>query len=152
MKRFLFLFLILPLILGGCVQPQITPDLATFLEADKTNEIPYTDDFKCLDFAEELCLNAKEKGLKVGIVFVFFENSSKEKKYHALNVFDTDEGLVFIDCSTGRDAIVNVEIGKPYSTSYSKTTNEEYSATLSATSTLGKEVIDYIIVWDIEDI
>lgn len=136
MKRFLPFLLILPLILGGCVQPQ--PNLATFLEADKTDEIPYTDGFKCLEFAEELYSNAQEEGLNVGIVFVFFENGGNS--YHALNVFDTNEGLVFVDCSTGQDAIAKVEIGKPYSTSYSQTTNGGNSTIAS----MGKGIIsDY---------
>jgi len=136
MKKFLPLLLIFSLIIGGCTQPQITPDLATFLEADKTEEIPYTDDFKCLEFAERLYFNAKEGGLKVGIVFVFFENSNN---YHALNVFDTDEGLIFVDCSTRRDAIASVEIGRFYSTSYSKTT----------IASIGEgSVSDYKIIWE----
>lgn len=142
MKRFIPFLLIFPLIAGACAQP--SPDLATFLETDKTDEIPYADGFKCLEFAEELYFNAQEEGLKVGIVFVFLENSYQDKKYHALNVFDTDEGFVFVDCSTGRDAIASVEIGKPYSTLYSETTNGGSSTIASK----GRKITDYKIIWE----
>jgi hypothetical protein len=136
-------WLIIPLIIFFLIPS--TGDVTSFLEADKTNEISYIHqvddyfvegDFVCHDYAETLYYNAREEGLIIGYVSVKFESG-----YHALNVFLTKEGLVFVDCSTGHDAIVNLEVNKPYSYTYSDGFGS-YAA-------IGSLVIDYEIFWDI---
>lgn len=120
-----------------------TPDNPiAFLEADKTNEIPYTEDFKCHDFAATLFENAEAEGLEVGYVSVHLGDYD----FHALNVFNTDEGLIFIDNSGGHDAFVMLEVGKPYMMQYS-VNGGAYASTILD----GELIVGYRIIWDMED-
>ena len=91
-------------------------DVVNFLKSDKTDEIPYTDEFSCMEFAATVHNNAEEKGLRCAVAIVEFEDIR-----HACNVFKTvDRGVVFSDSAGSRqgyyprDSFVKVQIGKPY--------------------------------------
>lgn len=139
------ILLLLAMLSSLFAQPQVPTynGLTAFLEADKTNEISRSEDFGCLDFATAIYHNAKAEGMRVAVVLVLYP----EGVGHALNAFYTiDKGLVFIDCSTGWDAIAQIEIDEPYSTSYSQTVgNKSFAA-----GTVGSIIVDYRIVWDID--
>lgn len=137
MKRLLFILAAL-LVLASCAAVTSYDDLVVFLEADLTDEIPYTKDFQCHDFAVTLFENAEAEGLEVGFVSVWFG----EYDYHALNVFDTDEGWVFVDCSMGRDVFIILEVGNPYVYQYSD--NGAYVGIAFE----GKPIVEYRIIWD----
>lgn len=92
-------------------------DLMTFLESDQTDTIPYSKpDFVCGHFKDTLMANAEQAGIECGGVCVLFDDGG----CHAINAFETvDMGIVFVDCSVGHDALVRLEVGKPYMYSYS---------------------------------
>lgn len=146
MKKLLLVILVSLLVLASCAAVTSYGDVVAFLEADKTNAIPYTKDFQCHDFASTLFNNAEAEGLEVGFVSVWFG----EYDYHALNVFDTDEGLVFVDCSMGYDAFVTLEVGEPYIITYSETTDGKVVTTV-AIGFGGKPIVEYRTIWDMED-
>jgi hypothetical protein len=69
--------------------------LITFLDADRTDEIPYSESWKCGNYAEQLH-NKAEAGY-IRAAFVALELQDQDIG-HALNAFETtDRGLVFID-------------------------------------------------------
>ena len=71
-----------------------------FLLADDTNQLPYTYNFVCGDFAERIYDDAEARGIRAAFVVVHFSDGSTP---HALNAFHTtDRGLVYTD-STGTD-------------------------------------------------
>lgn len=86
--------------------------LLAFLKVDKTDEIPYTSNFVCSDFAVRVHNNAEKAGIKMG--WCCSKNCN-----HAWNVVNTtDKGIVYIDC-TGvsggaryQDKILNVKENK----------------------------------------
>ncbi|MCC4768848.1 hypothetical protein FXV91_01130 [Methanosarcina sp. DH2] len=92
--------------------------LLMFLEADKTDELPYTSTYVCSDFAKALHDNSEAAGIKAGWVGAIGAN-------HAFNVFETtDKGTVYIDCTgvpggaTLQDKQLDVVIGQPLSGKY----------------------------------
>ena len=89
-----------------------------FLQADKTDERPYTSTYVCSDFAKALHDNAEATGIKTGWVGAIGAD-------HAFNIFETtDKGTVYIDCTgvpggaTLQDKQLNVVIGQPLSGKY----------------------------------
>jgi len=57
--------------------------------------------YVCADFAEEVHNNAEAAGIVAGWVGIRFEGTDEG---HAINAFETiDKGLVYIDCTNGRD-------------------------------------------------
>ena len=93
--------------------------LRQFLSTDQTDRIPYNDStFVCGDSAERLFNNAEKAGIRVGYVFIEFENDATA---HACNAFQTtDRGIVYIDdtgTTTGSinaDKTVDLTVGKSY--------------------------------------
>jgi len=93
-------------------------ELKIFLEIDDTNKMRYNDSFDCSGFAIELFKRSRANGIRCGIVEIEYD---KNLTGHMLNVFQTDNGLIFIDMTgnengTGKDKISYVEIGKNYGT------------------------------------
>lgn len=88
-------------------------ELKSFLLLEKTDEIPYIENFfECASFAEEVHNNAEARGIRSAFVALFF---SDEFTGHALNAFHTtDKGLVYIDCSVGTDTVAYIEEEKEY--------------------------------------
>ena len=62
------------------------PTLDEFLSFDKTNEIPYSEDFKCVEFSERLVANAQRFGIESEVVYVFFRNEGG-MVFHAIVYF-----------------------------------------------------------------
>ncbi len=141
MKVLLVVLIALTLVIGGCVIPIPIPisiswidsldlknnsdaedvpwsALKAFLKRDKTDELTYSDNFVCADFAVTLHNNAEKAGIKAGVVSIDF----MDDRGHALNAFDTtDRGLLYIDVTGTRsnfpcssDTTVVMEIGKVY--------------------------------------
>jgi len=78
-------------------------ELKAFLYSDTTNLNHYVDGgpvgYICTDFAETVHNNAEVAGIRAAWVSVTFEG---ETEGHVLNAFETsDEGLVYIDCTSG---------------------------------------------------
>jgi len=101
-------------------------EMAAFIKADATDTRDYIRDgknaFVCSDFAEMVHNNAEAAGIRAGWVGIRFQGTEEG---HAINVFDTaDRGLVYIDCTNGRDAddedinswdtVAYIETGKKY--------------------------------------
>jgi hypothetical protein len=79
--------------------------MVAFIKADATDTRDYIEDgeyaFVCADFAEEVHNNAEAAGIRAGWVGIKFQGSEEG---HAINAFETtDRGLVYIDCTNGRD-------------------------------------------------
>jgi hypothetical protein len=92
--------------------------LIAFLEADGTDEKPYTSTYVCSDFAKTLHDSAEKNGIRAGWVGAYGCN-------HAFNVFQTtDEGTVYIDCTgvpggaTLQDKQLDVAVGQPLTGEY----------------------------------
>jgi hypothetical protein len=91
--------------------------LLSFLETDNTDKMTYVPgSFVCIDFAEMVYNNAERSGIRCGLVVLYGIR-------HACNAFQTDKGLVFIDCTglekyqTGpydKDKSVTVQLGADY--------------------------------------
>ena len=68
-------------------------EVLEFIMIDQTDKNPYTDNYKCGDFAEDVHNNAEAAGLKCGWVSI-------DGIDHACNAFETtDAGIIFIDCT-----------------------------------------------------
>ncbi|WP_440948214.1 hypothetical protein ACSAZL_08280 [Methanosarcina sp. T3] len=128
-------------------------EVLSFITSDKTDQHPYTSQYKCGDFAEDVHNNAEKSGIRCGYVLL-------DGIDHVCNVFNTtDYGLIFIDCTHGTtiihynydnlewstvvedssyDSIVKVEKGKQYKPK-SITTGEYFDS-------MGI-VTDYTIYW-----
>jgi len=78
--------------------------LKAFITADKTDEKLYMENFyMCGAFAEDVHDNAEAAGIKAAWISIDFQDGSAG---HALNAFKTtDKGLVYIDCTSSRDAL-----------------------------------------------
>ena len=93
-------------------------ELVNFIKKDKTDQIQYSDDFVCADYAELVHNNAEANGIKTAWVAISFYDNDEG---HALNAFNTlDKGLVYIDSTGGTevgpcsyDRLIGIEIGKP---------------------------------------
>jgi len=72
-------------------------ELKTFLKADLTDSTPFDNDsFVCSDYAEAVHNNAEKSGIRAAFVGVDFY---EREEGHACNAFNTDRGLVFVDCT-----------------------------------------------------
>jgi len=84
--------------------------LKAFLETDTTDEIPYVlGSFICGDFAEALHNNAEDAGIRAAYVSV----TLNQEPGHALNAFNVDGTVVFIDVGSA-DKVAYIEVGKDY--------------------------------------
>ena len=103
-------------------------EMVTFIKADATDTRQYIEDgedvFVCSDFAEQVHNNAEAAGIRAGWVGIKFQGTEEG---HAINAFETtDRGLVYVDCTNGRDiddegddikswdTIAYIETGKKY--------------------------------------
>jgi hypothetical protein len=101
--------------------------MVAFIKADPTDSKDYIEAgenaFVCADFAEQVHNNAEAAGIRAGWVSIRFAGTDDG---HAINAFETtDRGLVYIDCTNGRniqedddtkswDTIAYLETGKKY--------------------------------------
>jgi len=92
-------------------------ELKEFLQRDKTDKGIYrSGEFDCTGFAMALRDNARQEGIRAAFVEIgWYEGGG-----HAVNAFQTtDKGLVYIDCTGGKesgdyDTVGYVEMGKVY--------------------------------------
>lgn len=73
-------------------QPHSVDALITFLKNDKTNEIPYSDSFFCVQFSITLIQNLRKNGWKAGVVWA--EMSGVD---HAFVAVQTNSGVIFVE-------------------------------------------------------
>lgn len=78
-----------------------------FLMNDKTDEHPYTDEYKCFNFTLALIENATREGFTC-----FFTVVKISSRYHSICCFKTDEGLRFVEPQT--DEILWMDSRQPY--------------------------------------
>ena len=103
-------------------------ELIAFIIKDSTDVKNYIKNgpnaYVCSDFAEEVHNNAEAAGITAGWVGITFLGTEEG---HAINAFETtDKGLVYIDCTNGRnstnelteaqswDTIAYIKIGNKY--------------------------------------
>ena len=73
----------------------VTPtELITFLIEDETDSNNYTAYYRCAEFCVDVIENAEEKDYKVGFVILY---PIYEQYSHAIIVFETTTGLVFVE-------------------------------------------------------
>ena len=90
---------------------EFTPSLQEvrkILEEDKINEIPYTDDFTCIDFSFGLIQNFFKKKVYACAVYMIFGETA-----HAIVAVNTTEGIIYIEPQTD-DIIFNLKEGDDY--------------------------------------
>ena len=77
-------------------------ELVSFIKADTTDQLTYVDGVRvCADFAESVHNNAEARGIKAAWVGINFTDGGQG---HAVDAFETtDRGLVFVDCTGGKD-------------------------------------------------
>lgn len=73
-------------------------DLILFLEKDKTNEIPYSDNFDCKDFTETLIGNSFIKAYPVGVGW----DNGDGVVYHVFVTFETKDGIFWVEPQNDR--------------------------------------------------
>lgn len=73
--------------------------LQNWLTTDQTNTTKYNDpDFVCSDFAAMLLVHARTQEWKMGLVFVYGNDTSTHQGWsHAFNALVTTEGLVYVE-------------------------------------------------------
>lgn len=93
-------------------------EVIAFLALDKTDEIPYTEMFKCPSYGAVVHNNAEALGIRCAYVHVSFQG---EEFGHCCNAWATvDKGVVFTDsCGdpeiyTDNDKIVKIKAGEKY--------------------------------------
>jgi len=81
--------------------------LLAFLERDKVNENEYERwDYACVQFTHDLHNNAEAEGIRCAVVWT-------ANRGHIFNAFETvDNGVVFVDASTGLDGFAYDVDGK----------------------------------------
>ena len=80
-------------------------ELIAFIKADPTDTKNYIKSgpnvYVCADFAEDVHNNAEAAGIRAGWAGIRFQDTEEG---HAINAFETiDKGLIYIDCTNGRD-------------------------------------------------
>lgn len=73
--------------------------MQNWLALDKTNTMKYNaPDFVCSDFAAMLVVHARTQEWKMGLVFVYGNDTSTHEEWnHAFNAIVTTEGLVYVE-------------------------------------------------------
>ncbi len=71
-------------------------ELIGFIQADKTNEIQYTEEFDCQDFSEAFIKNATSQGFEARAVMVVLSNQGNVT-FHEFVEVSTINGLVWIE-------------------------------------------------------
>lgn len=70
-------------------------EVIEFIKRDKTDELLYTDTFRCGEFSRAVHNHAEKYGIKTHMVLIIYTNDS-----HMINGFNTtDKGMIFIDCT-----------------------------------------------------
>ncbi|MBS7614742.1 hypothetical protein KEJ18_03305 [Candidatus Bathyarchaeota archaeon] len=84
-------------------------EVLDFIALDQTDKNIFSmDNYTCLSFATDVRNHALMKGIKCGLVYVVFAESS-----HTIVCFNTvDQGLVYVEPQN--DAVVNPRVGEPY--------------------------------------
>jgi tetratricopeptide (TPR) repeat protein len=80
-------------------------EMVAFIKADTTDTRDYIENgpnaYVCSDFAEDVHNNAEAAGIRAAWVGITFQGIDEG---HAINAFETtDKGLVYIDCTNGKD-------------------------------------------------
>jgi hypothetical protein len=94
----------------------------TFMLADTTSQLPYTDTYKCGDFANDVVVNATAKGIEAKVIVVLWDDSYTT---HAIVVFPTAEGDIYVDATSG-DWWVNFGLGDSEYNSYLMTDSTQF--------------------------
>jgi hypothetical protein len=93
-----------------------------FMLADTTNQNPYTDTYKCGNFANDVVVNATAKGIEAKVIIVLWVGSYVP---HAIVVFPTAEGDIYVDATSG-DWWVNFGLGDSEYNSYLMTDSTQF--------------------------
>ncbi len=92
---------------GYTIRDPTYQEMIDFISSDTTDQIEYTEDYVCYDFAEDLKNNAFFEGYRCAFVYVTFPDSD-----HGMVCFDTvDRGLIFIEPQF--DKILTPVVGEP---------------------------------------
>jgi hypothetical protein len=94
-----------------------------FLLSDNTSDHPYTDDYKCWNFARDVIANASKSGIETHYITVMWDTSTLT---HAIVMFPTiDNGDVYVDSTMG-DWWVNFNTGVGNYSEYSMLNPQQY--------------------------
>lgn len=86
--------------------PKSNQELTVFLSKDKTNFIPYTVDFDCVQFSETLIENANYKGFEAIPVMVGW-NTDDGIALHEFVAFNTSDGVIWVEPQNDREYVVS---------------------------------------------
>lgn len=93
-----------------------------FMLEDTTNQNPYTDTYKCGNFANDVVVNATAKGIEAKVIVVLWVGNYTP---HAIVLFPTAEGDIYVDATSG-DWWVNFGLREGEYNSYSMTCSSCY--------------------------
>ena len=94
----------------------------SFMLADTTSQNPYTDTYKCGNFANDVVVNATAKGIQAKVIIVLWVGSYVP---HAIVLFPTAEGDIYVDATSG-DWWVDFGLGDYEYNSYSMTDSTQF--------------------------
>lgn len=110
-----------------------------FMLADTTNNNPYTDTYKCGNFADDVVANAIANGIEANVIIVLWEGSYTP---HAIVLFPTEEGDIYVDATSG-DWWVNFKLGEGEYNSYSMTDATQFGFKDKTVAMYGIRKTDY---------
>jgi hypothetical protein len=89
-------------------------EVVAFIKSDQTDKNVYSDAFDCVSFTKILRENAIKKNIKCGIAtFNLKSIDDNELIGHAINMFDTDRGIVYFDPQTDGERY-DIRVGGTY--------------------------------------
>ena len=111
-----------------------------FMLEDTTDKNPYTDTYKCGNFADDVVANATANGIEADVIIVLWEGSYTP---HAIVLFPTiDDGDVYVDATSG-DWWVNFSLGEGEYNSYSMTSETQFGFKDKTVDMYGIRETDY---------
>lgn len=86
--------------------PKSHQDLTVFLSKDKTNLIPYTFEFDCVQFSETLIENANSKGFEAFPVMIGWKTKNGIV-LHEFVAFSTSDGIIWVEPQNDKEYFVS---------------------------------------------
>lgn len=81
-------------------------DVLEFISTDKTNEIPYSIEFDCVQYSETLITNSQNHGFDAVPVMVGWDRDGK-LALHEFVAFNTTDGIIWVEPQNDRQYVVS---------------------------------------------
>jgi hypothetical protein len=161
MKKIILILMAVICMLGCSTEKQIVKEYVTvyecnvkdrdyatvmaFLEEDKTEDMEYdTDRNACVEYAIKLRDNANSKGIRCGLVII----NMVDRDGHAINVFKTEKGLIYIEPQLGL-VVLEPSVGGAYFKDEDEYVYMHYGILIGEVDTqyINARVLSISVVW-----